>query len=189
MRGDFSRLPSSIEAPRGQVLMQQGRVQLDADWNAQVLETEREIADLRRDGVGSVGTPAHDPGFAVVTLGGVHLGPDHSEISFNIEDGGANGLTVAFWLCPRNYVPARSVRISFWRLAGVCCCVSARPTARQCCAWPRISGRISSYMWPSRMMARVSFASSTVGKRRSGTTRQKQPQEKQLPRLSGSGPE
>ncbi|HEU4881970.1 MAG TPA: DUF6519 domain-containing protein [Longimicrobium sp.] len=73
MKGDFSRLP----APRGPwsgVWMQQGRVQLDQDWNEQrALEAEHARAALR-DLVGSGGAPAGDPGFRVRARGGIHCG-------------------------------------------------------------------------------------------------------------------
>lgn len=73
MKGDFSRLP----APRGPysgVWMQQGRVQLDQDWNEQLaLDAERTRAALR-DLVGGDGAPAGDPGFRVRARGGIHCG-------------------------------------------------------------------------------------------------------------------
>lgn len=82
MKGDFSRLP----APRGPysgVWMQQGRVQLDQDWNEQlVLDAERTRSALR-DLVGSGGAPASDPGFRVRARGGIHFSGDtelHAEV-------------------------------------------------------------------------------------------------------------
>lgn len=65
MKGDFSR--DSFDASRHdyRVLMQQGRVQLDADWNEQASillhRLETTIADL----FGPFGGPAADKGFGL----------------------------------------------------------------------------------------------------------------------------
>lgn len=66
MKGDFSRLTWDRRKHYGAVLMQQGRLQLDADWNEQIdiimhrLETE--VADY----VGHSGVPAGTPdGFRI----------------------------------------------------------------------------------------------------------------------------
>jgi Concanavalin A-like lectin/glucanases superfamily/Family of unknown function (DUF6519)/Kelch motif len=76
MKGDFSR---GIAAdPRvSRVLMQQGRVQLDADWNelAAVMEnrTRTALADLlgHADPYGPAAVPSTGGGFEVVQLGGL----------------------------------------------------------------------------------------------------------------------
>ena len=63
MRGDFSRLTWDRRNHYSAVLMQQGRLQLDADWNEQIdiimhrLETE--VADY----VGHSGVPARSARF------------------------------------------------------------------------------------------------------------------------------
>jgi len=49
------------------VVMQQGRVQLDADWNEQVEITERYLRTLAADLIGPFGGPKDDCGFAVGT--------------------------------------------------------------------------------------------------------------------------
>lgn len=63
MAGDFSR--RSTYNPRGyaSVLMQQGRVQLDADWNEQSALLEHRINAETRDTVGACGTPEGKGGF------------------------------------------------------------------------------------------------------------------------------
>lgn len=64
--GDFSRFITGLRTRQtAALLMQQGRVQLDADWNAQA-----ELADWRLSGaiadiLGASGAPAADPGFEV----------------------------------------------------------------------------------------------------------------------------
>lgn len=65
MKGDFSRLPLEPAAPATGVWMQQGRVQLDADWNEQVALSAERARVVARDAMGGSGAPARDPGFQV----------------------------------------------------------------------------------------------------------------------------
>lgn len=71
MRGDFTRNTFDPNRPYSSVRMQQGRVQMDADWNEQV-EIQRYLdRTTRRDVIGPNGTPTDEngdaPGFRVVT--------------------------------------------------------------------------------------------------------------------------
>jgi hypothetical protein len=69
MKGDFSRDTFKSKRRYSAVLMQQGRVQLDADWNEQGAidryRTEIEAIDV----IGACGAPEHAPGFAITTDG------------------------------------------------------------------------------------------------------------------------
>ncbi|HEV7661587.1 MAG TPA: DUF6519 domain-containing protein [Allosphingosinicella sp.] len=68
MQGDFSRdtyLPSSRYS---RVLMQQGRVQLDSDWNEQTSILLGYMRALTRDLFGSGAGPANACGFRIVTI-------------------------------------------------------------------------------------------------------------------------
>jgi len=65
MKGDFSRLTFLPGKHYSAVLQQQGRVQLDADWNEQVDIQEHRIATETFDLVGSSGAPSHDAGFGI----------------------------------------------------------------------------------------------------------------------------
>ena len=65
MKGDFSRLPLGAAAHATGVWMQQGRVQLDADWNEQVALSAERTRAVARDAMGGSGAPARDPGFQV----------------------------------------------------------------------------------------------------------------------------
>lgn len=61
MEGDFSRFRGAGQSYSG-VLMQQGRVQLDADWNEQwILQTES-LRDALRDIIGDHGGPSRSGG-------------------------------------------------------------------------------------------------------------------------------
>lgn len=57
MKGDFTRLTFNPEKHYRAVLMQQGRVQLDADWNEQVQIAEHRYSTFFSDFVGQSGTP------------------------------------------------------------------------------------------------------------------------------------
>ena len=73
MRGDFTRFSHQPDKHYADVLMQQGRVQLDADWNEQ-----RDIDDQRWRGqtvdtVGACGRPIDAPGFKLASPDGADL--------------------------------------------------------------------------------------------------------------------
>lgn len=61
MKGDFSRLRFDKEKHYSNVLMQQGRVQLDSDWNEQQYIQQHRIETGARDIIGLCGTPENDP--------------------------------------------------------------------------------------------------------------------------------
>ena len=65
MKGDFSRLTFDPKKHYRRVLMQQGRVQVDADWNEQeaISQYHAEIEAL--DVIGRCGAPLHDAGFKI----------------------------------------------------------------------------------------------------------------------------
>lgn len=69
MKGDFSRDTFDPRKKYVGVLMQQGRVQTDADWNEQwaINEHREEITDI--DVIGACGAPIHDAGFEITTDG------------------------------------------------------------------------------------------------------------------------
>jgi hypothetical protein len=70
MKGDFSRQIFDSKKHYRSVLMQQGRVQLDADWNEQadinVYQDETRMLDL----TGGCGGPIHNAAFQITTLPG-----------------------------------------------------------------------------------------------------------------------
>jgi hypothetical protein len=67
MKGDFTRNTFDPAKHYQQVLMQQGRAQLDADWNEQAAIAARRDATTARDLIGGCGGPADDAAFGVVT--------------------------------------------------------------------------------------------------------------------------
>lgn len=67
MKGDFSRNTHRPASQYSRVLMQQGRVQIDADWNEQTSILLDYMRALTRDLFGDHAGPAEDCGFRVVT--------------------------------------------------------------------------------------------------------------------------
>jgi hypothetical protein len=72
MRGDFTR--DSFDPTKGftRVLMQQGRVQLDADWNEQSSIIWHYLRELTRDLLGPYGGPESNLGFIVIPASDVN---------------------------------------------------------------------------------------------------------------------
>lgn len=68
MKADFTRDSFHPENEYSRVLMQQGRLQLDADWNEQVSIFWHYLRAFTRDLVGPYAGPADNCGFAIVTL-------------------------------------------------------------------------------------------------------------------------
>jgi hypothetical protein len=65
MKGDFSRQTFAQGKHYSAVLLQQGRVQLDADWNESQAIHEHRNETMTRDVVGFSGAPTVDPGFQI----------------------------------------------------------------------------------------------------------------------------
>jgi hypothetical protein len=74
MKGDFSRDTFDKLKHYSGVLMQQGRVQLDADWNEQASITRHHSDTRGGDIVGRCGTRSDDPGFEVMFSGSKGFG-------------------------------------------------------------------------------------------------------------------
>ena len=65
MKGDFSRFTFDPAKHFSAVRLQQGRVQLDADWNEQIDITAHRIETEIIDFIGQAGAPAQGAGFAI----------------------------------------------------------------------------------------------------------------------------
>ena len=70
MKGDFSRQTFDARKHYSGVLMQQGRVQTDADWNEQEAIQRRRTHIEARDVIGPSGGPETGAGFAIAIAGG-----------------------------------------------------------------------------------------------------------------------
>lgn len=69
MTGDFSRDTFDPSKHYSRVLMQQGRVQIDSDWNEQTAIMNHLLQTLARDIFGAHGGMAGEPGFAIALKG------------------------------------------------------------------------------------------------------------------------
>ncbi len=65
MRGDFSRLTFDPKKRYSDVWMQQGRVQLDSDWNEQQAINRHRMETECQDTLGRSGAPSENPGFKI----------------------------------------------------------------------------------------------------------------------------
>lgn len=73
MKGDFSRFSYDPQRHYTRVLMQQGRVQTDADWNEQADIIAHRHQTSLRDVIGRVGVPRDRPGFGIRGHGGLQF--------------------------------------------------------------------------------------------------------------------
>lgn len=73
MKGDFSRFSYNKHKNYSRILMQQGRVLLDADWNEQAELLAQRIESETRDLVGPHGAPDHNAGFALYLRKGLRF--------------------------------------------------------------------------------------------------------------------
>lgn len=80
MKGDFSRLTFNASKHFRRVLMQQGRVQLDADWNEQTAILLHYMETLAKDLIGEHGGPKNHAGFQITPI-------DNSNDNFRIGHG------------------------------------------------------------------------------------------------------
>ncbi|HYP26687.1 MAG TPA: DUF6519 domain-containing protein [Blastocatellia bacterium] len=67
MKGDFTRSTFRPREHYSSVRMQQGRVQLDADWNEQSDIAAHRVETEAVDVIGRCGAPKHNPGFGIIT--------------------------------------------------------------------------------------------------------------------------
>jgi len=65
MKGDFTRSTFKPKKQYSGVRMQQGRVQLDADWNEQINISSHRINEGARDSIGLCGAPQDGGGFKI----------------------------------------------------------------------------------------------------------------------------
>ncbi len=105
MKGDFSRFTFDQSKHYNGVLMQQGRVQLDADWNELVEIVSHRLDIQAADLIGTSGAPKSDPGFELAARSG--LGFDGREnfiaVSQVVEVGlaGVSAWTIEAWIEPK----------------------------------------------------------------------------------------
>lgn len=106
MKGDFSKPPFDARRRFAGVLMQQGRVSLDADWNEQVGIENRRAETMMLDLVGPSGAPRDAAGYAITATHRldfdgvddfVYVG-DAEPLTF----GDSRPMTLEAWIRPRS---------------------------------------------------------------------------------------
>ena len=85
MKGDFSRQTFVPAKHYAGVLMQQGRVAVDADWNEQQDIVRHRVETETRDVVGRCGTPLEPPSYQ--TASGFEITLAQSDKTFSIGRG------------------------------------------------------------------------------------------------------
>jgi N-acetylneuraminic acid mutarotase len=104
MKGDFSRFTFRPTRRYSGVLMQQGRVQLDADWNEQIAILAQRDKTLFADMVGASGSPAEERGFQCTVRAALDFSINGQVAE--IKEGEAFGFehrapfTIEAWVCP-----------------------------------------------------------------------------------------
>ncbi len=110
MKADLSRISHEPERRYRRVLMQQGRVQLDADWNEQASIQQHHESTMATDVIGRCGVPKGEGGFAIAALpGGTDLAISPGRIYVDgtlceltpsqaaVVDATASAITLAVW--------------------------------------------------------------------------------------------
>ena len=87
MQGDFTRVTFRPRNHYSRVLQQQGRVQLDADWNEQVAIDTYVDRTTTRDLIGGCGAPCDAPAFDLSCLGAVIPSAGCAGASLQLEPG------------------------------------------------------------------------------------------------------
>lgn len=94
MKGDFSRQTFDPRKHYKGVRMQQGRVQLDADWNENVDILTYRIETETIDVIGTAGVPEHDAGFGVYpNVPGIPAGQQPDTGKYSLQGGSDFWLT------------------------------------------------------------------------------------------------
>ena len=105
MKGDFSRFTFDPQKHYSRVLLQQGRVQLDADWNEQVdILTHQNHTEIK-DIVGPSGVPQRDPGFGIIVRHGLNFDDTDGYIRTEASDvfsfADCQPFTIEAWVKPQ----------------------------------------------------------------------------------------
>jgi Family of unknown function (DUF6519) len=97
MKGDFTRDSFDPLKDFTRVLFQQGRVQIDADWNEQVSIFWQFVRTLTRDLIGPYAGPESNCGFGIVAAGDQGVGSEEQLLQKSIRESGD------FLIGPGNY--------------------------------------------------------------------------------------
>ena len=103
--GDFSRFEYDPEDHFSAVWKEQGRVELDSDWNALQALISHQIVTGLVDFIGPSGAPALNPGFGITASTGLRFSGDggwvNVESPANLSFPGVAPFTIETWVNPR----------------------------------------------------------------------------------------
>src|SRR5215471_5553034 len=120
MKADLTRNTFDPRKHFARVLMQQGRVQLDADWNEQAAILLRYLQTLAADLIGDAGGPRDHCGFGISALPGVkndfEIGSGRYYVDGILCE--ADGETVSISFVSKTLAPAMKVKVDQWTLDG-----------------------------------------------------------------------
>jgi len=119
MKADLTRSTFRKEKHYSGVRMQQGRVQLDADWNEQADIDAHLDETTRTDVIGRCGVPVHDAGFAVAPL------PGSTDLAISAGRAYVDGI-----LCENEASPTRVTEVAGSELAVESVVVDGRELAQ-----------------------------------------------------------
>ena len=96
MKGDFTRFTFRKEKHYSGVLMQQGRVQLDADWNEQIEIQSNLTRTTTTDVIGPCGAPAGNAGFSLTCTGSdILIGKGHYYVDGILCENDNEGISIS----------------------------------------------------------------------------------------------
>ena len=103
--GDFSKFEFDPKDHFSAVWKEQGRVELDSDWNALQALISHQIVTGRADFIGPSGAPSMNPGFRITANTGLNFGGDggrvNVESSADLSFPGIAPFTIETWVKPR----------------------------------------------------------------------------------------
>jgi len=113
MNGDFSRFAFDPKRRYAAVLMQQGRVLLDADWNEQAAMAAHRMRAGTEDVVGPTGAPDASPGFRIRARRGLAFGGSDGYVRVSnaapLAFGNRSPFTLEAWVNPSAQRPGGAI--------------------------------------------------------------------------------
>ena len=115
MKGDFSRQTANPQKHYTAVLMQQGRVQVDADWNEQLAVNQHRTETEAKDMIGPGGVPLEEGGFKI------DFTPDSNDLTISPGRIYIDGILCeleATPFTPVGFPTAHSMQVPVWTVDG-----------------------------------------------------------------------
>ena len=103
MEGNFSRSTFKASKHYNRVLMQQGRVQLDADWNEMMDAMNYNLQSAIRDLIGDCSVPIENSGFRIFQQNSLNFNGTSNYLNLGpiFPFSRSNNFVIEAWVCPR----------------------------------------------------------------------------------------